>query len=118
MATYSRVLLSGSTDGRPKKIAATASAGDTVHTAVAGSSSFDEIYLWATNTDSAARTVTVEFGGTSNPDDRIVNAYSIPANSAPYPICTGQVLNNGCIVKVYASVTNVVLVTGYVNRIT
>lgn len=117
MATYSRILLSGSTSGRPIKVAATATPGTAVHTAIAGAVSYDEVYLWATNTDSSTRTITVEFGGTTDPDDLIVKSYSIPANSPPIPIVTGQVLNGGVLVKAFASSANVVLVTGFANRI-
>lgn len=117
MATYSRILLSGSTSGRPIKVAATATPGTAVHTAIAGAVAYDEVYLWATNTDSSTRTLTVEFGGTTDPDDLIVKTYSIPANSPPIPIVTGQVLNGGLLVKAFASSANVVLISGFVNRI-
>lgn len=117
MATFSRILLSGSTNGEPIKIVATATAGTTIHTAVTGTSSFDEIYLWVTNTDSSARTLTIEYGGVTDPDNLIVKALSIPANSPPIPILTGQVLNNAQVLAAFASSANVLLVTGYVNRI-
>lgn len=117
MATYTRALLSGSTDGQPVKIAATATPGTTVHTAVAGSASWDEVYLWVTNTDTVARTVTVEWGGTTDPDNLVVKALSLPPSSGPIPLITGLVLNNGKVVKVFASAANVVLATGYVNNI-
>jgi hypothetical protein len=114
---FARALLSGSTSGRPIKVVATASPGTTIHTAVAGSSSFDEVYLWATNTSGAAVALTIEFGGTTNPDDRIVNTYSLRANSPPTPIVTGQSLNGGLIVKAFAGSANVIVITGHVNRI-
>jgi hypothetical protein len=117
MASYSRQLLSGSTNGKPIKIVATATAGTTVHTAIAGTSAFDEIYLWLTNTDTVARTVTIEFGGVTSPDQHIVDTYTLPANSPPIPILTGQVLQNGLVVGVFASAANVVIASGYVNRI-
>lgn len=117
MATYSRQLLSGSTNGKPIKIAATSTAGTTVHTAIAGTTSYDEIYLWLTNTDSAARTVTIEFGGVTDPDCLIVKALSLPANSPPIAILCGQVLQNGLVIGVFASAANVILASGYANRI-
>lgn len=117
MATYSRQLLSGSTNGKPIKIAATATAGTTVHTAIAGTTSFDEIYLWLTNTDTATRTVTIEYGSVTDPDGLIVKALSLPASSPPIPVLTGQVLQNGLVVGVFASAANVILASGYVNRI-
>ena len=54
MATFSRVLLSGGTSGAPIPVAATATPGTLVHTAVAGATSFDEVYLWASNVTALA----------------------------------------------------------------
>lgn len=118
MATYSRVLLSGSTSGRPIKVALTLSPGTLIHTAVSGATSFDEVMLYATNTDTVARTVTVEFGGTTDPDDLIVKAFSIGASSAATLILDGVSINGGLVVRAFASSPNVVLISGHVNRIT
>lgn len=117
MATYSRQLLSGSTNGKPVSITATATAGTTIHTAIAGTSAFDEIYAWLTNTDVAARTVTIEFGAAGAVAAHLVDTLSLPANSPPIPIITGQVLQNSLVCGIFASVTAVVNATGYVNRI-
>ena len=117
MPTYSRQLLSGSTNGQPVKIAATSSPGTTVHTALSGTTGFDEVYVWVTNTSNAAVTIVIQWGGTTSPDNHLVDTYSIPANSPPIPLITGQVLNNGLVVGIYASSANVILATGYVNRI-
>lgn len=117
MATFSRILLSGSTSGQPIKIAATATPGTLIHTAVAGAASFDEIYIWITNTDTVARTLTIQWGGTTDPDNLLTKAFSISANSPPVPIITGLVLNGGLIVRSFASTANVLLATGYVNSI-
>ncbi len=117
MATFSRILLSGSTNGRAIPVAATATPGTAVHTAVAGTSSFDEIYLWASNVTSAAATLTIEWGGVTDPGDHLVKAVSIPANSPPIPIATGQVLNNGLLVKAFSGTANAINLIGYVNRI-
>lgn len=117
MATYTRLLLSGSTSGRPIKLAATATPGTLVHTAVSGAASFDEIFAWVTNTDSVDRTLTIEFGGTTDPDDLVTKTLTIPANSPPIPILTGQVLNGGLACRMFASSADKLVVTGYVNRI-
>ena len=82
MATYSRQLLSGSTNGRAIPVAATATPGTAIHTAVAGTASFDELYLWASNVTGSAATLTLEWGGVTDPGDHMVKQYSIPANSA------------------------------------
>lgn len=117
MATYSRLLLSGSTNGKPIPVAATATPGTTVHTAVNGTSSFDEVYLWASNVTGSAATLTIEWGGVTDPGNHIVKAVSIPANSPPIPIVTGQVLNNGLVIGAFSGTGSAINLTGYVNRI-
>lgn len=117
MSTFSRVLLSGSTNGQPIKVVATVTAGTLIHTAVTGTTSFDELYLWCTNTSAGAVVLTIEFGGVTDPDNLIVKAYSIPANSAPVPIVVGQTLNNAKVVGAFAGSANVLLISGFVNRI-
>ena len=117
MATYSRVLLSGSTSGRVIPVAATATPGTTIHTAIAGATAFDEVYLWASNVTAAAATLTLEWGGVTDPGDHIVKALSIPANSPPIPIITGQVLNGGLVLRAFSGTASAINVGGYVNRI-
>lgn len=117
MATYSRVLLSGSTNGRAIPVAATATPGTAIHTAVAGTLSFDELYLWASNVTVSAATLTIEWGGVTDPGDHMVKTCSIPANSPPIPIVTGQVLNNTLLVKAFSGTASAINLTGYVNRI-
>ena len=68
--TYSIVPLSGSTDFRGIKIAATASPGTTIHTAQASATLPDLLHLEFLNTDTVPRPLTLEWGGTTNPDDR------------------------------------------------
>ena len=117
MPSYSREKLSGSTNGKSVKVAATATAGTTVHTALSGTTGWDEVYLWVTNTSGSAVALTIEFGGTTDPDNLLVKQLSIPANSPPIPIVTGQMLQNGLTVAAFAGTANVLLLTGYVNRI-
>ena len=70
MATYSKQLLSGTAaSGRNVKVAATATAGTLIHTAVAGASDMDEIWLYACNTGAADVKLTIEYGGVASPDD-------------------------------------------------
>lgn len=97
------------------KVVATATAGTTIHTAGSGTTNIDEVWLWATNTDSVARTLTIEFGGTTSPDDTIV--VSIPARTGLVLVVPGWPLQNALVVKAFASVANVVTVGGFVNRI-
>jgi hypothetical protein len=117
MPTYSRQLLSGSTNGRAISAAATATPGTPLHVAVAGTAAFDEVYLWVSNVTGAAHQLTLEWGGVGNPADHMVHQFSIPANSPPIPIATGQVLQNGLTVAAFADAANALVITGYVNRI-
>lgn len=117
MATYSRQLLSGSTNGRAIPVAATATAGTLIHTAIAGTSAFDELYLWVSNVTTAAATLTIEWGGVTDPGDHMTKAFSIPANSPPIPVVTGQVLQNGLVVRAFSGTASALNITGYVNRI-
>ncbi len=117
MATYTRTLLSGSTNGKSIKVVATATLGTTIHTALTGTTGFDEIYAWVTNTSGSAVPLTIEYGGVTDPDNLIVKGLTIPANSPPIPILTGEVLQNGLAVTAFAGTANVLLITGYVNRI-
>lgn len=113
MTTYTKLPLSGSTDGRPVKVAATATAGTTIHTT---GSDIDEVWLWASNTDSVVRKLTIEFGGTTSPDDTI--EVSIPAESGLVLVIPGIPLQNTLVVRAFAATANVVNVVGFVNRIT
>lgn len=118
MATALKRKLSGSTDGRNIKVAATSSPGTTIHTAVSGTTAgtLDEVWLWAYNGHTAAVTLTIQFGGTSTPDDDI--KVTIPYQSGLQLVVPGFVLQNGDVVKAYAGTTNVVTIGGYVNAIT
>jgi hypothetical protein len=116
MATYSKVILSGSTNGKQIKVAATSTPGTTIHTAGAGTTNADEIWLYVTNNHTASVAVTIEWGGTASPDDLI--QMSIPSKTGLYLLVPGLVLNNSLVVKVFAATTNVICVSGWVNRIT
>lgn len=115
MATYTKEFLSASTNGRSIKVVATATAGTTIHTAVSGTTSKDEVWLWASNTDTAYRTLTIELGGTTSPDDLII--IELAPKAGRVPILLGECLNNGLLIKAFASAANVVTIGGFVNRI-
>lgn len=118
MASFLKRKLSGSTDGKPVKVAATATAGTTIHTAVAGTTAgtFDEIWLWAYNGHTGDVQLTIEFGGASVPDQNII--LTIPTKVGLYPLVPGLILQNTMVVKAFASVANVVTISGFVNSIT
>ena len=118
MSQVAKRKLSGSTDGRQVKVVATATPGTLIHTAVASvvAGTWDEVWLYATNSDTVDRTITVELGGTTNPDDRVT--VNIPFNQGRFLVLDGQVLQNGSVVRVYGAAANVISVSGFVNAIT
>lgn len=112
-ATFTKLKLSGSTDGKQIKVAATATAGTTIHTAHA--SALDEIWLYAVNSDTTARKLTIEWGEATAPDGNV--EVTIPAESGYMLVIPGLVLTNSLVVKAFAATANVILINGYVNRI-
>ncbi len=116
MAVYTKEFLTGTGNGTGLKVTSTTAAGaDTVHTVPA--SVKDEVWLYATNDDSASDvTLTVLFGGTDNPDD--FTHISISPRRGVVTVIPGFVLGAGLVVKAYASSANKILVHGFVNRIT
>ncbi len=116
MATFSKQLLSGGTNGKNIKVVATATAGTTIHTAVSGTSDMDEVWLYAMNTDSSDRKLTIEYGGTTSPDDLV--EVTIGTEAGWVLVCPGLLLQNSLVVKAFAAAANVVVINGYVNRIT
>lgn len=119
MSTFSKLRLSGSTGGRPIKVSATSTPGTTLHTTGTSSTAIDEVWLYANNTSASAVELTVEFGGTSNPDDRII--LSIPSKAGLVLVLPGLTLSGngsaGRVVTAFAATTNVINITGYVNRV-
>ena len=114
MATFTKLKLSGSTDGKAVKVAATATAGTTIHTAHA--TALDEIWLYAHNSSASTVKLTLEFGGVAAPDDHI--EINIGAEGTGLVlVAPGLLLTNSLVVKAFAGTANVITLTGYVNRI-
>ncbi len=113
MSTFTKVKLSGSTDGRGVKVVATSSAGTTIHTA--DSTALDEVWIYAYNSDTVARLLTIQFGGTSTPDDDIKG--TLASQAGLVLIVPGVPLTNSDVVKAYADSANKIILFGFVNRI-
>ena len=119
MATFSKIALSGSTDGKMVKVAATATAGTTLHTGSSTATTFDEVWLYAVNSSASAVKLTIEWGGVSSPDDLI--ELSIAAESGLVLVSPGLVIKGNAtplVVRAFAATANVINIAGYVNRIT
>ena len=119
MATFSKVLLSGSTQGKAIKVAATASTGTTIHATGTSSSIIDEVWLYAYNSSASTVLLTIQYGGTTAVDNDI--KLTIPATSGLTLVLPGLILTGtgaaANTVYAYAATTNVVTISGYVNRI-
>ena len=117
MATFSKVKLGNSTNGRGILIAATTSPGTLVHTTSTTATTIDEVWLYAQNTDTVARKLTLEWGGTGSGD---TIELSMPAESGLVLISAGLILlysGSTTTINAFAATTNVIGIYGYVNRI-
>jgi hypothetical protein len=120
MATYSKTILSASTDGRGIAVASTTSgSGTTIHTGSSVATTLDEIWLYAVNQDAADVKLTLEWGGAglADPIEVTITAEAGLVLVAPGLLIKGN-SSTALIVKAFASVTNDILIHGYVNQIT
>lgn len=115
MATYSKIPLSGSTNGKGILVSATSTPGTTLHTAGSGTTNFDEIWLYAMNTSASDTKLTIEHGGTTSGD---IIEIIIPSESGLVLVSPGLFINNSLEVAAFAASTNVISIHGYVNRVT
>jgi len=119
MATYSKQLLSSSTQGKAIKVVATVSTGTTIHNTGISATTQDEIWLYAYNSSASAVLLTIQFGGTTAVDNDI--KLTIPSTSGLTLITPGLILTGtGSVantVYAYAGTANVITISGYVNRI-
>ena len=116
MATFSKVLLSGSTDGKAVLVAATATAGTTIHTAGSGTSNRDEIWIYAVNSSASSVKLTIEWGEATAPDGNI--EITVLPEAGLVTVIPGLLLQNSLVCKAFAGTTNVICIHGFVNRIT
>lgn len=120
MATFTREKLSASSTGTAIKVAATSSPGTTIHSTGTSATIEDEIWLYAYNSSASAVLLTVQFGGTTTPDNDI--KITVPSQVGLTLIIPGLILTGtgaaASSVLAYAATTNVITLTGYVNRIT
>ena len=119
MATFTKVALSGSTQGKGIKVVATATTGTTIHATGTSSTIIDEVWLYAYNSSTGPVSLTVEFGGTTAPDNNI--KIDIPPTSGLTLVVPGLILTGtgaaANTVTAFAGTANVVTLSGYVNRI-
>ena len=121
MATFSKVPLSGGAGGKGIKVAATAGTGTTIHTTSISTSVMDEVWLYCMNSNGSNtnRKLTVQYGGTTDPDELI--EISVTAESGLILVVPGLILHGdgttGRTITAIGSVANELIIYGYVNRI-
>jgi hypothetical protein len=74
--------------------------------------------LWAQNNDAdgETRTLTIEFGGTTSPDNLMI--IPVPCKAGPVLVCPGLPLRNTLVVKAFADEADDLVIYGHVNRVT
>jgi hypothetical protein len=119
MATFTKQILSGSTDGKAVKVAATATAGTLIHTGSTTVTTIDEVWLYAVNSSASDVKLTIEWGEATAPDGNI--ELSVTAESGLVLVVPGLLVKGNATaltVKAFAGTANVILLHGYVNQIT
>ena len=122
MATFSKLALqpAGTTGtGLGVLVAATATAGTAIHTASATATTVDEIWLYAVNTSTSAVKLTIEWGEATAPNGNI--ELTVAAESGLVLVTPGLVMQGNAtakVVRAFAGTASVIVLHGYVNRIT
>ena len=119
MATYSKQLLSASSQGQPITVAATSSTGTTIHATGTSSSVIDEVWLYANNTSTSPVLLTVQFGGTGSVQH--AKPITLSPQSGDVLIVAGLPLTGtgsaASTIAAFAATASVITISGYVNRI-
>ncbi len=113
MAKPKKIPLSGSTHGRGVKVAATSTPGTTIHTAAAVTTDGegDDVVIYGRNDNTTVETLTIEWGGTTDPDDTIE---FVLAAGAPFQLLIpGGFIRNALVIKAFSTVANKVVLWGY-----
>lgn len=120
MATFSKQILSGSTNGTGITVANTATVGTTIHATGTSASVIDEIWLYAVNIHSSAVTLTIEYGGVSTTKDLIQQSIAATPSGLVL-VCAGLILRGtgsaATTVSAFANSASKIEIFGFVNRI-
>lgn len=117
MATFTKAVLSGSVDGAPIAVTATASPGTTIHTGSSTPADIHEVWLYAAGYSSSAATLTIQWGGTSAFNQFVV---APDYGSGLMLVVPGLIIKGNetpLVIRAFASVSNVINVFGYVHTI-
>lgn len=110
-------LLSGSADatgnGKLVSIAATSSPGTTLHTASSGTDYWDVVTIEVSNNDTIERTLTLQWGGTTDAD--LLRVDLAPGVGAQMIVDRWRI-RNGLIIRAFADAADVVVAKVEVER--
>jgi hypothetical protein len=115
MATFSKLPLSQSTDGKSVVVSLSSTPGNLVHTAVNTTTGCDEVWLYAMNNTTYDSLLTIYWGGSANSD--MIGKINIQAYTGTTLISPGLILNNSSPIYTSAQYPSAISLIGYVNRI-
>jgi hypothetical protein len=122
MGTYSKIVLSGSTNGQGVVVtgdseAATPTKGVIVHTAVTGTAaSIDEVWTWVWHSATTTAELTVMMGVTTATGSRFTQSVTADDKKGLVLVTPGLVMNGAIKMKFSATADTRFNVFGYVNR--
>jgi hypothetical protein len=110
-------VFSASTNGRGVTVTGTTATGTLIHTSVTGANDWDEVYLYAVNTTTVNRKLTVEWARSTGQAGQPIE-FTVPLEDGLYLVVPGLPLGGGRQVRAYTASASSITVHGFVNRIT
>ena len=115
--TFTKIKLSGSTDGLGILVDDDATAGKTIHEGPADTDQMDEVWIYAANYDTTDRKLTIEYGTASAGG---IIEQTITAEAGLTLVIPGLIIvGNGSpkVIAAFAATTSAIQLFGYANRI-
>ena len=115
--TFTKIKLSGSTDGLGILVDDNATAGKTIHTGPTDTDQMDEVWIYAANYDTTDRKLTIEYGTASAGG---IIEQTITAEAGLTLVIPGLIIvGNGSpkVIAAFAATTSAIQLFGYANRI-
>jgi|TARA_R100001530_G_scaffold135089_3_gene111435 hypothetical protein len=118
MGTYSKIILSGSTDGEGIIVTGlNPSQGTVIHTSVTGAAnSIDEMWVYAWSSVTTALELSFDFGVTTATGSRFTHTITGDDKKGLVLMIPGLVGRNAKVLSAYATAVGTVNVFGFVNR--
>ena len=116
MATYAKIELSESTDGAGILVDDDATAGKLIHEGSATATTYDEVWIYASNISGADKKLTIEWASAS-----VIIEQTISTEAGLVLVIPGLVLKGNATeltVKAFAADTSSICLFGFVNQIT